>query len=181
MSRPPCFVFFLLPFLFKSVYYHIGTDRPMAAPVFCFSLMAAPRVVSGGRLLRQMAGYGEVALPDLMPGQVHELVLGYAAAELRPVNRAWLPLGPYLRAGDGTTHALPPLPAGVQGTFWAEFTTEDRQMEALIAPRILGVAQKAWESGDPGTGTMTGPELRALSRSYGPVFDAMGWDWYRGA
>lgn len=76
---------------------------------------------------------------------------------------------------------IAPRVVGVQGTFWGEFTTEDRQMEALIAPRILGVAQKAWESGDPGTGTMTGPELRALSRSYGPVFDAMGWDWYRGA
>ena len=161
----------------NSVYYQVGTDRPLAAPVFCFSLMAAPRVVSGGRLTRQTAGYGEVALPDLVPGQVHELVLAHANPDLRPANRAWLPLGPYLRDGDGATHALPTLPAGVQGTFWGEFTTEDRQMEALIAPRILGVAEKAWESGPP----MTGPELRAIARSYGPLFDAMGWDWYRGA
>ena len=36
--------------------------------------------------------------------------------------------------------------AGVQGCFWGEFTTEDRQMEAMLAPRLLGVACKAWEA-----------------------------------
>jgi hexosaminidase len=103
----------------------IGTDRPLAAPVFCFSLMAAPRVVSGGQLLRQTAGYGEVALPDLVPGQVHELVLAHANPDLRPANRAWLPLGPYLRDGDGATHALPPLPAGVRPAAAAEGPLSD--------------------------------------------------------
>lgn len=92
----------------------IGTDRPIPAPTFCFSLMAAPRVVSGGILLRQTAGYGEVALPDLAAGAEHEVVLAYGAPQLRPVNRAWLPLGAYLRTADGTTHSLPALPAGVR-------------------------------------------------------------------
>jgi hexosaminidase len=98
----------------REILCRIGTDRPLAAPVFCFSLMAAPRVVSGGILLRRTAGYAEVALPDLGPGQVHEIVLAYDDSRLRPVNRAWLPLGPYLRDAAGATHPLPPLPAGVR-------------------------------------------------------------------
>ena len=34
---------------------------------------------------------------------------------------------------------------GVQGCFWGEFTTQDAQAEAMIAPRIFGLACKAWE------------------------------------
>jgi hexosaminidase len=66
---------------------------------------------------------------------------------------------------------------GVQGTFWGEFTTEDRQLEAMLAPRILGVAVKAWDK----TETMTGPQLRELAGHYGGLFDAIGWDWNRSA
>ena len=56
----------------------IGTDRALVAPVFCFSLMAGPAVVSGGTLVRRVAGYAEVALPDLAAGAQHEVVLEYA-------------------------------------------------------------------------------------------------------
>jgi hexosaminidase len=85
----------------------IGTDCPLAAPVFCFSLMAAPKAVSGGTLVRRVAGYAEVALPDLVPGTEHELVLEHAQKEFGPRNRAWLPLGAYLRVGRECM-ALPP-------------------------------------------------------------------------
>jgi hexosaminidase len=90
----------------------IGSDRPIRAPVFCFSLMAAPEVVSGGRLVRRVAGYAEIALPDLDGKRPHELVLRHADPGFRPVNRAWLPLGAYLRH-EGGCSALPELPAGV--------------------------------------------------------------------
>ena len=86
----------------------IGTDRPLAAPVFCFSLMAAPAVVSGGTLVRRVAGYAEVALPDLAAGARHEVVLAHANADFHPRNRSWLPLGPYLRVGRKCL----PLPPG---------------------------------------------------------------------
>jgi hexosaminidase len=85
----------------------IGTDCPLAAPIFCFSLMAAPKAVSGGTLVRRVAGYAEVALPDLVPGTEHELVLEHAQNEFGPRNRAWLPLGAYLRVGRECM-ALPP-------------------------------------------------------------------------
>jgi hexosaminidase len=86
----------------------IGTDQPQAAPVFCFSLMAAPAVVSGGTLVRRVAGYAEVALPDLVAGARHEVVLEHANPDYRPRNRAWLPLGAYLRVGKDCL----PLPPG---------------------------------------------------------------------
>ena len=60
---------------------------------------------------------------------------------------------------------------GVQGTFWSEFTTADWQMEAMIAPRILGVATKAWDIND----SVDGSALRGLAAAYGVVFDRMGW------
>ncbi len=86
----------------------IGTDRPLAAPTLCFSLMAAPKVISGGTLVRRVAGYAEVALPDLVPGALHEVVLEHATPDHRPRNRAWLPSGAYLRVGN----ACLPLPPG---------------------------------------------------------------------
>ncbi len=87
----------------------IGTDRPLAAPVFCFSLMAAPKVVSGGTLVRRVAGYAEVSLPDLAAGAVHEVLLEHSDPGYSPRNRAWLPLGAYLRAGRECL----PLPPGM--------------------------------------------------------------------
>lgn len=86
----------------------VGSDRPLSAPVLCFSLMAAPKVVSGGTMVRRVAGYAEVALPDLVPGALHEVVLEHAHKEFRPRNRAWLPLGAYLRVGKECL----PLPPG---------------------------------------------------------------------
>ncbi len=86
----------------------IGTDRALAAPVLCFSLMAAPAVVSGGTLVRRVAGYAEVALPDLAAGSMHVVELEHANADYRPRNRAWLPLGAYLRVGRDYL----PLPPG---------------------------------------------------------------------
>lgn len=91
----------------------ITVTEAMTAPVFCFSLMVPPRVVSGGALLTHTGGYGEVALPDLAPGVPHEVVLAYAG-DFAPQNRAWLPLGAYLRRPDGTTLPLPDLPLGVR-------------------------------------------------------------------
>lgn len=96
----------------RAIRCRIGTDTALTAPVFCFSLMAPNRPVSGGTLLRAVAGYSEIALPDLAPGSVHEVVVEHLDPSYRPVNRAWLPLGPYLRHAGGCT-PLPPLPAGV--------------------------------------------------------------------
>jgi hexosaminidase len=92
----------------RQIRCEIGTDRALAAPVFCFSLMAAPQVVSGGTLVRRVASYAEVALPDLEPGVGHQVVLEHADPRYHPRNRAWLPLGPYLRVGKESL----PLPPG---------------------------------------------------------------------
>jgi hexosaminidase len=60
---------------------------------------------------------------------------------------------------------------GIQGCFWAEFTTEDWQLEAMLAPRILGVACKAWEQ-DRRT---SGKQLRNFAFSYASLFERMSW------
>lgn len=66
---------------------------------------------------------------------------------------------------------------GVQGCFWSEFTTQDAQIEPMLAPRILGLANKAWDRRD----SVDGPALRALAGFYGPVFDRIGWQRHKGA
>ncbi len=66
---------------------------------------------------------------------------------------------------------------GVQGCFWSEFTTQDAEMEPMLAPRILGLANKAWDLND----SVDGPALRALMQSYAGVFDRMGWQRHQGA
>ena len=90
----------------------ISSDQPIAAPVFCFSLITPAVVVSGGTMVRSLAGYCEVALPDLTASAPHEVVLRHLR-DFRPANRAWLPLGAYLRTKQGC-QPLPRLPNGVQ-------------------------------------------------------------------
>ena len=89
----------------------ITADRPLSAPVFCFSLMAPAACRSGGTLTASLGGYAEVTLPDLAAGTPHDVVLAYDNPGFRPVNRAWLPLGAYLRTAGGCL-PLPSLPAG---------------------------------------------------------------------
>jgi hexosaminidase len=72
---------------------------------------------------------------------------------------------------------IAPRVAGVQACFWGEFTTEDSQAEGMIAPRILGVATKAWEP----KGRTDGGSVRALAGVYAPLFDRIGWKRHRGA
>jgi hexosaminidase len=91
----------------------IGSDVALRAPVFCFSLMAAARAVAGCTLIRSVAGYAEVQLPDIAAGQTHRFRVAHADPRYRLANRAWLPLGGYLRLRDGSTHVLPLLSQGV--------------------------------------------------------------------
>ena len=66
---------------------------------------------------------------------------------------------------------------GVESCFWSEFTTTDAEMEPMLAPRILGVANKGWDKRDG----VDGPGLRALAQAYAGVFDRMGWQRHEGA
>ncbi len=66
---------------------------------------------------------------------------------------------------------------GVQGCFWSEFTTKDSEMEPMLAPRILGMANKGWDKNDG----VDGDGIRSLAQSYGPLFDRMGWQRHKGA
>ena len=61
--------------------------------------------------------------------------------------------------------------AGVQGCFWSEFTTADNEMEPMIAPRILGVATRAWSP----RGRCHGAEIRELANHASALFLDAGW------
>lgn len=88
----------------------ITPGRNLAAPVFCFSGMAPMTALSGGVRVGGLGSFTEVALPDLIASQPHHVTVAYTAG-YRPANRAWMPLGPYLRAGGD----LIPLPVGDLG------------------------------------------------------------------
>lgn len=60
---------------------------------------------------------------------------------------------------------------GVEGAFWSEFTTEDRQLEPMLAPRILGLSVMAWSARN----SVTSNQLETLARIYEPFFAAMNW------
>ena len=96
-----------------EIHCDIGSDTALSAPIFCFSLMAAPRVISGGTLVHRLAGFAEVLLPDIAAGFNHRVVLAYDSPGFQPRNRAWLPLGAYLRVGKTCLPLPPGTPLGV--------------------------------------------------------------------
>jgi hexosaminidase len=61
---------------------------------------------------------------------------------------------------------------GVEGAFWGEFTTSDHEMEQMVAPRILGLAETAWrEKDDPADAT----SIVQSVAYYEAVFRRIGW------
>ena len=96
----------------RAIRCRITPDRDIAAPVLCFSGMAPMDALEGGTRTDGLGGYTEIQLPDLKAGRPHALSIGYIDSRFASPNRAWLPLGAYLRAG-GACHELPPPPAGV--------------------------------------------------------------------
>ena len=103
-------------------------DRALAGAVFCFSGMAPMAPVAGGTLLRALGSYTEIALPDLPVGSQHEISIRYTGG-YTPANRAWMPLGPYLRSGDDVI-ALPATPAGRKAPELVEAV--DHNMLAIV-------------------------------------------------
>lgn len=60
---------------------------------------------------------------------------------------------------------------GVQANFWSEFTSSADQYEAMIAPRILGFATKAWTARN----SVNLTELRTAACHYEALFSTFGW------
>ncbi|MHA3915152.1 beta-N-acetylhexosaminidase [Halovulum sp. GXIMD14793] len=85
-------------------------DRALEDAVFCFSGMAPMAPVDGGRLQKAVGSYTEIALPNMPAGSTHTIKIQYTRGN-RPTNRAWMPLGPYLRLGDDVI-VLSATPAG---------------------------------------------------------------------
>ncbi len=93
-----------------EIHCTITPDRDLSAPVFCFSGMAPMTTTVGGDRIGGMGSFTQVALPDLKAGKPHAIVIEYIHG-YKPANRAWLPMGPYLRC-EGDLIALPYTPQG---------------------------------------------------------------------
>ena len=102
-----------------EIHCTITPDRDLVAPVFCFSGMAPMTATLGGQRVGGLGSFTEIALPDLKAGEPHDVTIVYTHG-YRPANRAWMPLGPYLRIRSGLisltvkdlgcrAHALPNL------------------------------------------------------------------------
>ncbi|WP_247743359.1 beta-N-acetylhexosaminidase [Shimia sp. R10_1] len=94
----------------KEILCTFTPDHALAAPVFCFSGMAPFEVVSGGTVTKQLGSYTEIQLPDLADNAPYEVTIRYAGG-FHAANRAWLPLGPFLRVA-GVAIPLPKPPSG---------------------------------------------------------------------
>ncbi len=55
----------------------------------------------GGHRIGGIGSFTEIALPDLRANEPHVVTVVYTAG-YKPANRAWRPLGPYLRVGSDT-------------------------------------------------------------------------------
>ncbi|MGB1426440.1 MAG: family 20 glycosylhydrolase, partial [Paracoccaceae bacterium] len=108
-----------MTFLFEAILKNGGicctitAEQTVENSVFCFSLMAPGSVAAGGHLIRRVGGFHEVQLPALAAGHPHVIELTYDDPNIGVKNRAWLPLGSYLRVGDAC-HSLPSLELGVR-------------------------------------------------------------------
>ncbi len=92
----------------RDIHCTITVPEALKAPVFCFSLMTPGEVVSGGTPGRMLGGHMEVRLPDLAAGRPHLVVVAYRRKRFAPFNRAWLPLGAYLRHDGGVLELSAP-------------------------------------------------------------------------
>ncbi len=66
---------------------------------------------------------------------------------------------------------------GIQGHLWCETILKDSEMESMLCPRILGLAESAWSCE---SSRREGPELSNLAlTSYRELFDRIEWDSYK--
>ena len=66
---------------------------------------------------------------------------------------------------------------GIQGHLWSETILEDSDMEAMLCPRIIGLAEGAWSSA---ASKRNGSELSTLIlNSFRDLFNHIGWSCYQ--
>ncbi|NRA98763.1 MAG: family 20 glycosylhydrolase [Rhodobacteraceae bacterium] len=99
-------------------------------PVICFSLMAPGDVISGGRLIEGCGSFYAVQLDGTLSPDT-PLAFSVGHGTFRAANRAWLPLGVYLRLSDGTTQ---PVTGGPAGAWLGEPTPTTQPDLALVPP-----------------------------------------------
>lgn len=90
-------------------------QETLVSPQVAFSLMVPPKVLDGGDLVRSVGSWAMIRLAGTVSPQTPlAFRLGYQDPGFRTANRAWLPLGVYLRRTDGSTVPVQTAPGGVR-------------------------------------------------------------------
>jgi len=67
---------------------------------------------------------------------------------------------------------------GIQGHLWSETIIKDSDMDAMLCPRIIGLAESAWSTE---ANKRNGSELSSLIlSSFRNLFNQIGWSCYEG-
>ena len=112
---------------------------PIQKPVVCFSLLDACKPIEGCELLSSLGGFSEIKLhSDLAKGSPVEFEIAYSKHESKTMNRAWFPLGVYLKLPDGSTQPVRPLPAGVRRPDTAPSITDADCLKLVPPPSQWG-------------------------------------------
>ena len=163
-----------------TILCRLSTAGPtLTNPVICFSLHVPPDVLSGGTLLEFLGGFGAVKLDGtLSHANPLDFELAHQVRAFKAANRAWLPLGAYIRHEDGTTT---PVQTGPSGVIAPEV--------AHVAPEGLGLVPvpTRWQPAgdrlsisafDPGNNGSLAEEITAISalaeRTGQPAFTVPG-------
>lgn len=81
----------------KQMHCELRSDRDLTSPVFCYSCMAPSVSLEGHKRIKSVGGYAELQLPDIRADEPFNFALAYENTDFAPANRAWLPMGVYLR------------------------------------------------------------------------------------
>lgn len=86
----------------NNVVCDLVPDTDVSDATWCFSLMSVGQVIEGGIQRNRVGGYLEVDLPPLRRNQSHRVVIKYVGDATYTTNRAWGPLGNFLKTSVGT-------------------------------------------------------------------------------
>jgi hexosaminidase len=112
-----------------------ASGTALTRPEFCFSLMVPGRVLLGGELIESDGGFCVVRLNGVLTAATPlEFEIAHEDSSFVAGNRAWLPLGTYLRHADGSCEPVAPLPAGILEPHPLPLVTDSGMLRLVPAP-----------------------------------------------
>ncbi len=89
---------------------HLTPEENLPPSTLCTSGMGPMECRSGQAVIKTLGSYIELSLPAISANETYKFILAYP--DFKPANRAWLPMGAYLRLENGEIIKLPQLNLG---------------------------------------------------------------------